>query len=124
GGGARCARDRQRQGGCCHDRAAATRGLTPGTENPAAQNGADVVDDGYRPGLVRIEPVLHLQEGGIQILCPVAEEIERRHQQDAVDSYAPVLAQYREDVAAARPLRVKRRRLRDIAPDVEDEQRR
>src|SRR5262249_19709643 len=67
-GNGQCGRD--------DDGAPASCRLTPGAEGPAAQNGADVVNDGNVTGGVGIESVLLPEEGWIHILGAVTVEIE------------------------------------------------
>ena len=69
-------------------------------ERDAADDRADIVDDGDQADLVRGKAVLHPQEGRIKVLRAVAEEVERGHQQHGVDAEPPVRLQDRERVAA------------------------
>ncbi len=72
---------------------------------------------------MRIEPVLDLQEGRVKILRSVAEEIERRHQQDGINAKPPMRSHDRKRIAAC-GRRLPARRFRNLAADIEHEQRR
>ena len=53
---------------------------------------------------MRRKLVLDFQEGRIEVLRAVAEEIERGHQQDRIDAEPPMRFQDRQRVAAAGPV--------------------
>src|ERR1700733_11101433 len=68
-------RDRNGQQRRDHYRAPAPELLTPDTESPAAQDRADVVDDGDMTRRMRVEAVLIVEESWVDVLGSVAEEI-------------------------------------------------
>ena len=72
------------------DRALAADPLRPDAEADAADDRADVHDRGEDAGQVRVEVMLLLEEGRIEVLRAVAEEVERRHQHDEVERDLPV----------------------------------
>ena len=67
---------------------------------------------------------LLLQECRIEILRAVAEEIERRHQQDRVERQLPMRASMLRIVTVRGALALEGGRFRHFAADVENEQRR
>src|SRR5580658_1588021 len=84
--------DRQGEESGDDDRVAATEAFRPRAEEDAAQDGADVVDDGDGADGMARKLVLDLEEGRVEILRAVAEEVERGHQQDDIEEELPVLA--------------------------------
>ena len=82
----------------------------------------DIVEDGDGRHRGVIEVMLLLQEGGIEILGAVAEEIERRHHHDGEQRQPPMSLEHRESGGGARPFPVPAWRFAHLAPDVEDQE--
>src|SRR3984893_3314329 len=59
-------------------------------KDEAAGNRAEIGDDDNPADRARIEIMLLLQEGRIEVLRAVAEQIEAHHQHDHVDDQTPV----------------------------------
>ena len=80
---------------------------------------------GEHAGHVGIEMVLLLEEGRIEVLGAVAEEVERGHQHDEIERDLPVAGESRErvDRALAAP-RLEDRAFLHMHADEENQQRR
>ncbi len=90
----------------------------------AAKDRADIVDDRDIAGGVGIEMMLHLQEGRIDVLRAVAEEVERRHQQDGVKRELPMVPKDIQNSAGLRMIARPAGRFRNVTTDIENEERR
>ena len=77
------------------------------------------------PVSVRVEVMLLLQEGRIEVLRAVAEDVERGHQHDQVERDLPVAGKLAKRIwRACSPCAPEGRALLDVHADEEDEKRR
>ena len=99
--------------------------LRPDAERDPADDRAKVHHRREDSGRVGVEVMLLLQEGRIEVLRAVAEEVERGHQHDEVERDLPVAHQLHDRVRSClAAARLERRTFLDVHADEQDEQRR
>ncbi len=121
--------DGQGDQGRQHDGPAPADALGEGAEDQPAHHRAEVQDDGQGRDHARGEVVLHPQEGRIEVLGAVAEEVEAGHHHHDVGEQQPLAAHGAEEAAMQlslglrlMPRRLPGRGFGHVAADVEDQQ--